>query len=99
MRTATDRMDPRRRRLLGAIAAAPLLKLHPARAAANASPVLVATWADAAGRYEIGVIQLDGNGIHVLHRVEAPTRAHGLACTRDGQVIAVARRPGDWIVR
>jgi len=99
MPMATDRPDQARRRLLSAIAAAPLLALRHARAATDPAPVLVASWANASGRYEIGVIRLDGNAIHVLHRIEAPTRAHGLACTRDGQVIAVARRPGDWIVR
>jgi len=99
MPMAIDRFDGRRRRLLGAIAATPLLAMRIARAAPAASPILVASWANAAGRFEIGVIRLGTASVEVLHSIEAPTRAHGLACTPDGQVIAVSRRPGDWIVR
>ena len=99
MPMATERFDYRRRKWLAAIAATPLLAMRVARAAPAPSPILVASWANAAGRFEIGVIRLVETGAEVLECIEAPTRAHGLACTPDGQVIAVSRRPGDWIVR
>ncbi len=98
MPMATDGANETRRRLLRAIVAAPMLAMRAARAAPSSSPILVASWANAAGHFEIGVIRL-GDSVEILHRIEAPTRAHGLACTPDGQVIAVSRRPGDWIVR
>jgi len=96
---AIDRIDPVRRRLLCAIAAGPMLAARVARAAPGPAPTLVASWANAAGRHEIGVIRLGSDEVEILQRIDAPSRAHGLACTPDGQVIAVARRPGDWIVR
>lgn len=31
--------------------------------------------------------------------LEVPSRAHGVCPLGDGSVVAVARRPGDWLVR
>ena len=34
-----------------------------------------------------------------LHSLEVPTRAHALLQEASGAIVAVARRPGDWLVR
>lgn len=35
----------------------------------------------------------------VVSSLEVPTRAHGLTAEADGSILALARRPGDWMVR
>ena len=90
--------DAHRRRLLTAIVAAPLLSAGWARAASR-TVTLAAAWDDAAGRHAVGLIEVNAQRIRVLDQIEVPTRAHGLACTRDGCMLAVARRPGDWLLR
>ena len=62
---------------------------------------LAAAWGQA-GLFHIGLLgALNGAGeplqLHAL--LEVPTRAHGLLAEADGSVLAVARRPGDWLVR
>jgi uncharacterized protein len=64
---------------------------------------LVAAWQDA-GRLYVGVLGEHGGpdadaGLHILSRLEVPTRAHGLTPLPDGRILAVARRPGDWLLR
>lgn len=71
------------------------------------------TWALAAGRgvtlaaawqvgatYRVGILKQDPAGeLRIAAAVEVPTRAHGLLREADDMLLAVARRPGDWLLR
>jgi len=100
MRTETEASAHRasRRRVLAAIAAAPFVPLC-ALAASRDAATLVAAWDDASGAHFVGRVHMDDIEVRVLDFLEVPTRAHGLACAADGSVLAVARRPGDWLLR
>jgi hypothetical protein len=89
--------DPSRRRFVTALAALPLLPLH--ALAACERTTLAAAWDDASGRHWIGLMDVDPSGAHMREAIEVPTRAHGIACCGDGSVLAVARRPGEWMLR
>ena len=58
------------------------------------SPVFAAAW-ERNGSYQIGLLHPHT----LLGALEVPTRAHALLPEADGSVLAVARRPGDWLVR
>ncbi len=88
---------PRRRQLLAGGVALAFGGL--ARAVPGSTVVLVAAWADARNRHHVGLVQTDGAAARVLDAIEVPTRPHGLACLPAGGVLAVARRPGDWLLR
>jgi hypothetical protein len=88
-----------RRRLLQALAAAAAMPIRQGYAAASAPTTLAAAWDDERGRHHVGLLDADAHGIAVTASIEVPTRAHGLACMRDGSVVAVARRPGEWMLR
>jgi uncharacterized protein len=60
---------------------------------------IVLAWDDPAGAHWVGVLRIEGNAATVIYRIAVPTRAHGLLSLADGAVIAVARRPGDWMLR
>ncbi|MBT9594559.1 MAG: DUF1513 domain-containing protein [Vitreoscilla sp.] len=63
---------------------------------------LAAAWDDASGRHFIGRLAWPGSAlgaVRVLASIEVPTRAHGLLVEPDGAVLAVARRPGEWLLR
>lgn len=95
---ATDpRSGARRRFLLTATAflAAPSLALATGSASA---PHLAAAWEDETG-HGIGVLALSKTGWSRLAGLKVPTRAHGLMAEAGGGVIAIARRPGDWMLR
>lgn len=108
---ATDpvRPEPTRRRCLQAgLALAGLLGGGPrAWAAAQAGPALrlAAAWERPATSgpraWELGVLGLDATGtqLRVLARRAVPGRAHGLWRDAQGQLLAVARRPGLWLQR
>jgi len=76
-----------------------------ARAAAPAThlvaPRLAATWQAGPG-YQVGILE-HGDGLAVGLRIrvalDVPTRAHALLREADGSLLAVARRPGDWLLR
>lgn len=77
----------------------------PAWSAAKASPRLLAAWqcepqdtAEAA-RYQIGLLAAQSDALVVARALDVPTRAHGLLAEAGGTVLAVARRPGDWLLR
>jgi len=78
-------------------AALPALPLA-ARAAANSTdPRFIAAWQHDAKQY-IG--RLGGSAqLAPLQSLEVPTRAHALQQEASGAILAVARRPGDWLVR
>lgn len=72
----------------------------PVRAAAATRSGWAAAWDGEAGT-EIGVVAPQGAAaLRVQARLSVPTRAHGLWAEAGGaSVLAVARRPGDWLVR
>lgn len=85
-----------RRRFLMALGASAVA------AHAGAKPLppvrLAAAW-DEDGQSHVGVLRIVGAHARVEHAVRVPTRAHALAAPREGSVLAVARRPGDWLAR
>lgn len=73
------------------------LPLAATAAPAPAPPRFIAAWQHDAKQY-IG--QLGGSSpLAALQSLEVPTRAHGLQQEASGAILAVARRPGDWLVR
>ncbi len=72
----------------------------PAWPAAAAPTTLFAAWDDGNGAsHRIGLLRLSATPLRVHAALEVPTRAHGLAIEPEGTLLAVARRPGDWLVR
>lgn len=67
--------------------------------AALATHRLAAAWDDAQGRHHIGILQVTATQVAVQASIEVPTRAHALALEPEGRVLAVARRPGEWLLR
>jgi hypothetical protein len=47
----------------------------------------------------IGLLAVDANQWSLQRSLVVPTRAHGLWAEAGGSVLAVARRPGDWLLR
>ncbi len=90
------RMPPFSRRHFLALAA---LGAAPAWAARSGGGTrLFAAW-QASNEQHIGVIAVDGARWSVQRAFTVPTRAHGLLAEAGGSVLAVARRPGDWLLR
>lgn len=88
-----------RRRSLRWLAAGSAVSWLPAFGTAAPSHTrLVAAWAEAGG-YRLGVLQADAETLAAASALALPTRAHGLLPLTDGSVLAVARRPGDWLLR
>ena len=83
-----------RRTLLCAAAGSAL----PAWPASTTSASLFAAWDDGISQ-RIGLLSLGDRAVQVISTLAVPTRAHGLAIEPDGTLLAVARRPGDWLVR
>lgn len=86
--------------LLGGLGCAPWLSsaaTHPARSLPPA--LLVAAW-ERPGGFEVGVLAPQAHAsLRMRQSIEVPTRAHGLLAMPDETVLAVARRPGDWLLR
>lgn len=61
-------------------------------------PRLLAAWQQGAEEC-IGLIDLGGSRLKAGAKLVVPTRAHGLLAEPGGSVLAVARRPGDWLLR
>jgi hypothetical protein len=61
---------------------------------------LAANW-QAGSAYQTGVLTraTSGQALMISASVDVPTRAHGLLLERDGTIITVARRPGNWLLR
>lgn len=61
---------------------------------------LAAAW-QIGDRHQVGWLSVapDGLALHVLAAIDVPTRAHGLFIDDRGRLLAVARRPGDWLLR
>ncbi len=66
----------------------------------SAEPVrLAAAWQVREG-YQVGVLEIDpAANLNIAGRLDVPTRAHGLLREPAGTLLAVARRPGDWLLR
>ncbi|MES2942702.1 MAG: DUF1513 domain-containing protein [Pseudomonadota bacterium] len=68
-------------------------------AAKNRSQVqLVSAWQTGEG-YQVGVLQQNAQALEVSAALDVPTRAHGVWLEAGGTLLAVARRPGDWLLR
>jgi hypothetical protein len=93
MPMATERRGWSRRAWLASACVAPLAHARPP------APRLLAAWDDLRlGTRQVGVLALSPQA-QVLHAIDVPTRAHGVLVADDGSCIAVARRPGDWLLR
>lgn len=69
-----------------------------ARAAAgDASLRLAAAWRAGQG-YQVGILE-QSDALSVRAAIDVPTRAHALLREPGGSLLAVARRPGDWLLR
>ncbi len=71
------------------------------RAAGHGVVQLAAAW-EHQGSFHIGVLSTPsgaGQALHVRTSLSVPTRAHGLCVLPGGDVVAAARRSGDWLVR
>ncbi|HEU4457580.1 MAG TPA: DUF1513 domain-containing protein [Methylibium sp.] len=97
MRTAIER-QARRRLLKAALGLAAGCGVRPAFA--RPSAVLAAAWTrTGAGPVDrVGLLGIGAARIGVLAAVDLPGRAHGLLALPDGALLAVARRPGDWLL-
>ncbi|RCW72903.1 DUF1513 domain-containing protein [Pseudorhodoferax soli] len=77
----------------------------PAWSALPPAARLLAAWQCAprdtaeAARYQIGLLAAQADALVVARALDVPTRAHGLLVEAGGTVLAVARRPGDWLLR
>lgn len=87
-------------RTLGSLGWAPWLARATTRVASSPpSSRLVAAW-EGAGGFQIGMLTAQTQGmLRAAPSIDVPTRAHGLLALADGSVLAVARRPGDWLLR
>jgi uncharacterized protein len=93
----------RRSVVLGAAASAVVALDAPAWATTARRVRLLAAWDEpgAPEPHRMGIVEADVRGRTVVHAsMGLPTRAHGLVWEADrGTALAVARRPGDWLVR
>ncbi len=92
---ATERLA--RRALLRAATALGLLPVA-AHAAIGRGRRFAAAW-ERAGTQQLGVLAFDGSRARIEAALDLPGRAHGLWREPDGTLLAVARRPGDWLLR
>ncbi|SEQ22814.1 hypothetical protein SAMN02982919_00250 [Giesbergeria anulus] len=97
MPTAIESMDLSRRQALQILATWGLATKVGA-VESTPSARLLAAW-QAQAEYRIGILEFDTRGWSVTQSLETPTRPHGLLIESSGSIVAVARRPGDWIVR
>lgn len=75
-----------------------------AQTAADGRPVRIgAAWRGPAADdpQQVGVIEVDWSAatVRVRHALTMPSRAHGFVAEPDGALLAVALRPGTWLVR
>lgn len=108
--SAPGRIDGRRRACLRAALAAALLPARTTLRAATHAPGaavrtaasalrLAAAWQTDSHAARLGVLAARDAALAVDTALELPGRAHGLLQDGQGRVLAVARRPGDWLLR
>ena len=87
-------------RMLGSLGLAPWLASAATRGPSSSPAArLVAAWEGAEG-FQVGVLAAQTHGmLHAAQSIDVPTRAHGLLGMADDSVLAVSRRPGDWLLR
>jgi hypothetical protein len=99
MRMGTEAVRPVARRrvlqLAGLAAAWPWVAQ-----AASPGRRFAAAWVRG-GVHRVGWLALaaDRRSVREVASLPVPTRAHGVALTPEGHLLAVARRPGDWLLR
>lgn len=89
-----------RRRLLQSLAGLACLAMWPVARGhtQDEQPLeLLAGWR-ANDKDWLGLLSLSATSLRPERQLELPTRAHGVHATRDGRLLAVARRPGDWLL-
>jgi hypothetical protein len=94
-------MGVSRRMLLGALGLCPALRVIAATpmSAARGDFNVAAAW-QSGSRHFVGMLSLTpGAPARELAAIEVPTRPHGVWADRSGRIVAVARRPGDWMLR
>lgn len=96
----TDRLNLQRRRWLAFISSLGATAMCPVAWANAAAPSirLAAAWEGEHG-YQVGVLEQRGQLFQIDAALDVPTRAHGLWVEGGGTLLAVARRPGDWLLR
>jgi hypothetical protein len=72
--------------------------LMPVARAARSDATLLAAWQQQ-DEQRIGLMAVGDTSWSVQRSLVVPTRAHGLWAEAGGSVLAVARRPGDWLLR
>jgi uncharacterized protein len=85
----------RRRQWLGLLAAVGL----PPKAWARGPEMLVAAWSDDDGRHRAGLLAPGVEAVDIVAEVDLPGRPHGLLQMSPQDLLIVARRPGDWLMR
>jgi hypothetical protein len=63
-----------------------------------ASTTLLATW-QTPDAHHIGLVDVGAKQWRVNRSLAVPNRAHGVMVESSGSVLALARRPGDWLLR
>lgn len=77
----------------------------PAPRGASSATRWAAAWQLDDGRHQVGWLALSPGARHhpsafrVASAIDVPNRAHGLWVDAEGRLLAVARRPGDWLLR
>lgn len=65
----------------------------------QAAPASIAAAWRGGRQARVGLLSADSGRYTPQAALEVPTRAHGLAWACDGSLLAVARRPGEWLQR
>lgn len=96
----TDSLNLQRRRWLALMSSLGAASMCPSAwaGAATATDRLASAWEGVNG-YQIGVLVKKGQSLQIGAALDVPTRAHGVWVERGGTLVAVARRPGDWLLR
>jgi hypothetical protein len=89
---------PSRREFLASLAAVLAAPAWANTAAADDGTRLAATW-QAGNGYQVGILSHANGELSIRTAIDVPTRAHALLKEPSGTLLAIARRPGDWLLR